>query len=365
MSSAERFDRALAGLRELDAPASEPGEAARRRRRVVAKLDTLSIERNVRNKLLLSGGAWLGIAVAAAIVLAVGIGWFTRHSMPGATARLLETTGTVQVAGQAAQGAATSMLTPNAEIATLAGSSAKLETDSGVRMALGSESRLQIAGQADGEGVERVDLNAGSVDVRVPKLGPKRQFRVVTPDAVVIVHGTEFTVVVSKQAEGAPRTEVVVKSGRVEVRRKSEVVFLSGGKAWSSEGERRAERAVPEKQSPTRGAAPPEDDEEQTAQNLSRGVPRGAKPSRLARANALLARARAAAAKGDDRTALRHLDELLKRFGDSPVAASARVERFRALKRLGRDTEAASAADEYLDKERDGVARDEARALGK
>jgi hypothetical protein len=153
------------------------------------------------------------------------------------------------------------------------------------------------------------------------------------------------------------------------VRRKSEVIFLSGGKAWSSQGD--AEQAKREVPPPSKGGAETSGDpgevraDEQAGELGSLGKRRAAQPSRLAQANALLARSQVAAARGDDRTALAHLDELLKRFGDSPVAASARVERFRALKRLGRDSEAASAADEYLDKERDGVARDEARALGK
>lgn len=373
MSSAERVDRALAGLRALEAPQTDPGEAARRRRIVVGQLDAASLERSMRKKLLLSGGSWLGIAVAAAIALAVGLSWLGGSWTDAVGARMLETTGTVRVAGQTAQPAPSSTLAPNSEIATLADSSAKLETESGVRMALGSQSRLQVAGRSDSDGVERVELSSGSVEVRVPKLGPKRQFQVVTPDAVVIVHGTEFTVVVSNGTSDAPRTRVRVKNGRVEVRRKSEVVFLSSGKSWSSkaattqEAEQPARKPAPDdtgirdpSDDPTKAASP-----EQRGQRSGKAQPAAKPQSRLAQANALLVRAKAAAGRGDDRTALRHLNELLNRFGDSPVAASARVERFRALKRLGRNAEAASAADEYLEKEHDGLARDEARSLGK
>jgi hypothetical protein len=373
MNAAERVDRSLSGLRNLKAPEAEPGEAARRRRRIVGQLQTASLERSVRKKLLLSGAGWLGVAVAAAILLAVGLGWWSRSASGGPGARVLATTGMVQVTGDAGQQELAATLAPDAEIATLEGSSAKLETQSGVRIALGSRSRLRIAGRFDADGIERVELSSGRIDVSVPKLGPERQFRVVTPDAVVIVHGTEFTVVVSRAKSGSPRSEVRVTTGRVEVRRKSDVVFLSGGKAWSSTGGARKQTApaTPKAQPDSSDPAQPPDDRQQARSAGPPSKPKAnaqtaaAKSSRLARANALLARAQAAARSGNDQAALRHLEELLGRFGDSPVAASARVERFRALKRLGRDAEAARAADDYLEKEHDGLARDEARALGK
>ena len=90
-------------------------------------------------------------------------------------------------------------------------------------------------------------------------------------------------------------------------------------------------------------------------------APRG----NLAQANALLASALDASRRGNDTLALARLDELLRRYPDSPVADNARVERFRTLRRLGRAEEASRAATKYLKGDPDGFARDEARELGK
>jgi hypothetical protein len=84
----------------------------------------------------------------------------------------------------------------------------------------------------------------------------------------------------------------------------------------------------------------------------------------LTLANALLASALDAARSGNDELALVRLDELLRRYPTSPVADNAKVERFRALRRLGRERDAARAASGYLKGDPDGLARDEARALG-
>jgi hypothetical protein len=58
---------------------------------------------------------------------------------------------------------------------------------------------------------------------------------------------------------------------------------------------------------------------------------------------------------------------LLQRFPGSPLVPDARVERFRALQRLGRTEEAARSARQYLAEQPDGFAREEARdvALGR
>jgi hypothetical protein len=71
--------------------------------------------------------------------------------------------------------------------------------------------------------------------------------------------------------------------------------------------------------------------------------------------------------RGDDDRVVRELDVLMQRYSDSPLAPDARVERFRALKRLGRTAEAARSARRYLAEQPDGFAREEARdvALGR
>ena len=242
------------------------------------------------------------------------------------------------------------------EVKTDAGSSAHLRTALGARILVGESSELRLAGSEQSGTVERVELALGSIDVTVPKLGPKRQFRVSTPDTLVIVHGTEFSVVVRPGAHGSTNTVVKVRSGRVEVRKKQAIEFLGAGKSWSSEAAAASEGSVVPPAPPRTTPAP--------AAAAANDQPVGASGN-LARANALLTSALDAARGGNDELALARLDELLRRYPTSPVADNARVERFRALQRLGRKREAARAAAGYLKGDPDGLARDEARALRK
>ncbi len=70
-----------------------------------------------------------------------------------------------------------------------------------------------------------------------------------------------------------------------------------------------------------------------------------------------------AARAGDDRKALAAFEGFLSRYPTSPLAQSAEVERFRALKRLGRVDQAARKARQYLAAYPSGFARAEAQAL--
>jgi outer membrane protein assembly factor BamD (BamD/ComL family) len=71
----------------------------------------------------------------------------------------------------------------------------------------------------------------------------------------------------------------------------------------------------------------------------------------------------AARKSGDHAQAVRLLDELLRGHPGSPLTESARVERFRSLRRLGRHAEATREARRYLARHGSGFARDEARGL--
>jgi outer membrane protein assembly factor BamD (BamD/ComL family) len=71
----------------------------------------------------------------------------------------------------------------------------------------------------------------------------------------------------------------------------------------------------------------------------------------------------AAKRAGRDEVAIRHLEELLARFPDASLAPNARVERFRALARLGKRDAAAGSARQYLDRHPDGFASAEARSV--
>ena len=64
---------------------------------------------------------------------------------------------------------------------------------------------------------------------------------------------------------------------------------------------------------------------------------------------------------GDDASAVRRFDQLLATYPKSALAQEAKVERFRALKRMGRSRDAAREARRYLIEHGNGFAEDEAR----
>ncbi|MEZ4225783.1 MAG: FecR domain-containing protein [Polyangiaceae bacterium] len=263
-------------------------------------------------------------------------------------------------------------------LSTLAGRSAHLTLQGGASVELGGSSTLYL--DAIEANLTRLRLDAGRVRVKVPKLGTGR-FEVVTPDTVVTVHGTEFTVIVD--AEG--HTEVVVHQGRVGVSSKSQHAMLTpqAVKVWRSTGTPTA--AAPETnapaapaegttttkpgarvQAPAGGARPKATQPVAPTQAAAPTQPTAPSPQEstsLAEQNRIYAAALAARDRGDDAKAIARLDELLRRYPTGPLAPEARVERFRALKRLGKDREASTEARKYLQVAPTGAARDEARDI--
>lgn len=91
--------------------------------------------------------------------------------------------------------------------------------------------------------------------------------------------------------------------------------------------------------------------------------PASSAESPLAAQNELFQSAVRSQRRGDDETALAQFDALLARFPESPLAADARVRKFRTLARLGRSAEARTAASEYLAQHPGGFAKLEAEQL--
>jgi len=77
---------------------------------------------------------------------------------------------------------------------------------------LGGASTAKITVERDTQREATVRLQSGRISLQVPRLGPGGRLSVVTPDAVVRVRGTRFTV---SRADGA--TTVTVQHGAVEV----------------------------------------------------------------------------------------------------------------------------------------------------
>lgn len=354
MTHEHRADVALRALAELPVPEASPHVEALQRRKIIERLERLQVEgsraappkRLWRHAIPIRRGM---AAIALAAVAAAAAVLVTRapESSTEPAAHLAQPPATLAPAERP--------LATGSEVKTEVGSTVQLKTTLGAKISVAGSSELRLAGSEASGTIERVDLALGSIRVKVPKLGAKRQFRVSTPDTLVIVHGTEFSVSVRKDADGRTNTVVEVTSGRVEVRKQRAVEFLNAGAAWSS----RASTATPEPK------PDPESKPASTTSPPSVATPAAAPRGTLAQANALLASALEASRQGNDTLALTRLDELLRRYPDSPVADNARVERFRTLRRLGRDQDAARAASKYLKGDPDGFARDEARELGK
>lgn len=137
-----------------------------------------------------------------------------------------------------------------------------------------------------------------------------------------------------------------------------------------------AERAPEEARaprSPARGGeraavARPAPASSSSSQGSSEAVPppsasTGGEPAPLAAQNELFQAAVRSQRRGDDEGALAQFDALLARYPGSPLAADARVRKFRTLARLGRDADARAAAAEYLARHPAGFARPEAEQL--
>jgi TolA-binding protein len=170
----------------------------------------------------------------------------------------------------------------------------------------------------------RISLKRGRVELMVPPLRKGASLSVSTPDAVVTVHGTQFSVEYSGEA-----TCVRVREGLVSVQRGARVERLrrgqqSGcapvaGQQPSNSATLPAAQAKPERAGSERGASRPK--------NPAYG---SSGSGTLTKENMLFRQALAAEQVGDLATAEAHLARLLDRYPGSPLASEAR----RALARV-------------------------------
>lgn len=231
---------------------------------------------------------------------------------------------------------------------------AEIVFSSGSRTLISKRAALSIA-EAGAAGREAIRVARGRVDVEVPEGVASRVFSVRTPNAVVVVHGTRFSVDVDPRSPRAP-TRVAVTRGVVTVTSGDEEVRLTAGQEWPDDGASAApeptapRRAVKHRASPKRAAREAPDP-----------PPRG--DSSLPEENRWFAVAMTKKKDGELASALSDVEAFIVRYPDSVLLQEARVERFRLLHRLGRAREAARRAREYLGDYRDGYARDEAREI--
>jgi hypothetical protein len=420
----QRATQALQPFRHLGTPVEDEAVAAARRDELVPSIENRIRAVTVRKVWWRRGKSALAVgAVAAGLALALtqGYGFVTsadrsRGAESGAVLSSGSAVSLVRHGRPVEPSRERRELLAGDRIVTSPNAPASLVLLGGARVEADPSTRFTLVRADAWE--QRLRLEAGKVELEVPRLAAGSAFVVETTTAEVRVRGTRFSVAVSGSGSDAD-TRVGVSRGSVLVRTASGERLLAGGENWSS----RLVTVAPSP--PVRGSAlahdgPPVADEGSKshlpssavapaapvaeppaapARASRAGAPRTravdtvasradsmlpgaddhveapsgpAESSRprahgdsdaLAKQNGLMQAALAARKKGDHAQAVRLLDELLRSHPGSPLTESARVERFRSLRRLGRHTEATREARRYLARHGSGFARDEARGL--
>jgi hypothetical protein len=365
----DRLGSVLRQLRGGVLPVLDQENEQARRERIAARVLELSREletKRERRRRLGLGMAIAALVGVAAFLLYVGVpGRFgAPPPLAGVSAELRLVGGHVSVRsaeGVSAMAEGQLALPSGAVLVTRAEESAELRLASETALSVAPASEVGVSRrQAVADGFEeRVLLRAGGVALRVPKLGTRGKVSVETRDALVEVHGTQFSVRVVERPPLAPFTEVSVREGRVLVRSGAEPRFLGAGERWSSAVD------LPSLPAPS-VSRPPEPEPALTSAPHERRVRqagRAINPSELAAQNRLLEAAELARKQSMPDLALSRLDTLIARYPDAELAHNARVERFRVLHVMGRNAEAVAAARDYLRRHPRGFARAEAQHL--
>lgn len=333
----------LADWRRSGVPLEDPEIDAERRERLVPRV-AAAIRADAAKRAQARSRRRFLYAFAAAATLAIGIGAWRSWSTAISPVVLPE------LAVEVPLGAPPRELRADEEVSTHA-EPARIQVRAGAQIEVFPDSRVSLPRR------QELRLAGGKVAVSVPKLLAPETFSVQTVDARVVVHGTRFVVEIAEPAPNGARTRVRVTEGRVSVFFAGRESLVSAGESWPALVARAPDPEPPPALAPSAHDAAP------------RHVARAAEPVKsttsaaLAEQNRLFASAVAARRRGDDSQAIVLLDQLLARHPQSPLAPEARVERFRALKRLGHGKEAAREAKRYLLEHEDGYAREEAREL--
>lgn len=314
---------------------------------------------------------WFSFAAAAVVALAVGFaarGFSDSGSRPATTqveakgaasARSVSGTLVVTHAGRSR------VVTPGEQagievgdaLSTAADGLARLRTErSDVEVAPATQVKLAVASPTE----ERLRLAAGRVELHVERRPDSRRIVVVeTPDSEVVVHGTVFSVSVDSSS-GVGVTRVQVAEGTVSVLHRGERSFVTTGQDWSSAVKPQPVRAA---EAPARARSTETAPARPQRHGARRAEPAsGSESSSLGEENRMFSQAIEARNRGDDRAAVELFGALLGKFPGGKLAEEARIERMRALTRLGDATRAAAEARRYLARHASGFARDEARS---
>jgi ferric-dicitrate binding protein FerR (iron transport regulator) len=329
--------RPMRGLTSVEDPAT----VAARRPALVALMEREIGLAHERKRRAVRRRPWLGsgmAALAAAGLLAL----FVRSELTRGGADQARSRATA--APSAKPAAASSIAAPAADEPFLEGShlglGSELRTEAkGAHLALGERVRVDLAEHSRLRLTQLdaarhvVELARGRVDVEVARrAGIPREFAVESPDSLVEVKGTGFTVEVRHTSDGRPFTSVEVRHGLVVVTNRGERHELSAGMTFVSEPDAAtrpagttspATTAISKTASaePGNGASPPR--------------PAASPESTLSEQNSLFERALAARDHGNDAEAIRLFGELCRRYPSSPLWGVAQDELRRAQLRLG------------------------------
>ena len=310
-------------------------------------------------------------AAAAALPLAILWGVSTLHR-PAAGAPAV--VGIVPLAGSAVvlrggverplAASAQTWLGAEEELRTGPDASARASLPTGTVVEVGPSARLRFdpaGGRGRGPMRDHVELVAGKVDVRVPKLSDGDEVDVHTAGASVVVHGTEFSVErTAPQNPGEPGvTRVAVTQGTVTVFTGEEERVLTARGVLVLVTPTEENRAAAVSSAP---ATKPTPQAVQTADSPSPST-RQSGPvtsTTLAAENAALQEAMQWRRDHDSQRALGRLGEFLERYPRSPLAETARAERLRVLEDTGATAQLRREAQRYLADYPKGFARQEA-----
>jgi hypothetical protein len=306
-------------------PALAPGDAAEMRERVTQRLEQRLGARPSTPPP--RWHPWTIFAAAACLPIAI---WATASLLHGTSPRRADAALVTALAGPATiahgsversiERAADAPLGPGDELRMGQDASARASLPTGAIVDVGPWARVRFSAAGPGAALrDRLELVAGRIQVRVPKLRQGDEVRVQTADATVVVHGTRFSVErIAAQGARSAGTRVTVTEGVVTVDTDRGQHTLTAGMELVTPEEPLTEIAEPPAPAATVADAPP--------------PPQGASPrSTLAAENALLSEAMKARRDRQDDRALSLLDAFVARYPGSPLMETARVERLRIL----------------------------------
>ena len=373
----------LAQWSRLPVPADSPAQSTATRARVVDVVVRTMVSPKSGTPVRRRWAVRMGLgAAAAAMIAAVALGR-SRWPPQSFLARLYAKPAASVVLGREfaapPEFSSPAAVGSSSQIATDHVTSSRLQLVSGVEVVVGPETRLALPSEKDTQLLrEELVLESGILQVRVPKLPKGALFSIRTPNAVVSVHGTAFSVEVTKSgASEVPQTRVIVTEGVVSVQHAGHESLLDAGSEWTSAvanplvaGHDAPSASKPGPFKPASSTKPSEgrqaDREPFASPEHNAGNVRGASgvdPTELANQNRLFAEAMSARDRGDGAHAVALLDDFVSKYPACPLTEDAYVARFRVLSRMGDRAAAAKAARGYLAVYPDGLAGQEARAL--